>query len=296
VRQRFDQLGKEIGLRALELVGRRDRTNAQHALNAETLYADLRHEPDPSRAAEREQLGLLGRLAAHECLIEIHSEPPGRDDFRACLAKHLTYWQQRARDARAGGESVVSDLWIISSGMPRRLFGDLTFVPAQDWPTGVYRFGGDALRVALVVANELPVERSTLFVRLMAGGPVSLRAIPEVAALARTDPMRLVAGPVLLQFAHVLQQKPRQELDEKEQEFIMTMYKTWDDARDEGREEGREEGRLEGRKEALRRLLALKFGELSPQDEHRIEQAAPEQLERFLERILFSDSASAVLA
>ena len=46
------------------------------------------------------------------------------------------------------------------------------------------------------------------------------------------------------------------------------------------------EGRMEGRMEALRHLLVLKFGALSPAHEAQLAGASAAQVERGLERIL----------
>ena len=72
VRNRFDHLGKEIGTNARGPCGI---TKVQDELTSETLYADICHEPDPAREAERARLGLLGRLAARPCLLELYGVP-----------------------------------------------------------------------------------------------------------------------------------------------------------------------------------------------------------------------------
>ena len=98
MRNRFDHLAKQIGKEALSPSGV---TSAHDEISPETQHADLRHEPDPARKAERARLGLLGRIAAALCLIEIYGHAPSAEEFRACLAKHIAFWQKRARDARA---------------------------------------------------------------------------------------------------------------------------------------------------------------------------------------------------
>lgn len=148
MRNRFDQIGKQLGVLALAPAGKKDHTTPQFAINGETMFADLRHDPDPDPAcaAIREELGLLGRLAEHNCLIELHSQAPGLDEFRACLTKHLVYWQSRVREARASDAAQVDApyLWIISAGVPRRLLADLSFIPVAGWPPGVYALGREA--------------------------------------------------------------------------------------------------------------------------------------------------------
>ncbi len=278
MRNRFDELAKQLAEAGLGPCGE---TTTQERMNPETQFADIRHLPAPHRDAERARIGLLGRLAASPCLIETYSRAPGTDDFRACVLKHLAFWQQRAR---AGSSAPF--LWLVAAGVPRTLLAAPHFAPADAWPRGVYLFWEDVMRIGLVIAAELPADPSTLLVRLMAGGPLLTPAIAEVAALPEGSPVRVVAEPVLLQFQYILEQAP--ELLPEEQEFIMVMHKSWSDAR--------AEGRAEGRAEALRKQLTIKFGELTPETESRITGATPDQLDRYLERVLFADSLAAVFA
>jgi hypothetical protein len=245
MRNRFDYLSKRIGKDAL---GRSGTIVAGDAITTETQYADLRHEPDPARQAERDRLGLLGRLAAFPCLLEAYSKAPQPEDFRACLTKHLAHWQDCARQARAGNhtrepdeppEKVVAPfLWIIAAGAPNAVLGQLKFeaAPTPEWPKGVYFFGGDVLHVGIVVASELlRDDPSTLLVRIMAGGKLLPQAVKEVRALPADAPERVIAEPALLDFEHEVGQAPEQTEDEKE--FIVAMQRSWENARAEGRTE-----------------------------------------------------------
>src|ERR1051326_9510130 len=67
MRNRFDQLAKQLGREAL---GPSGTTIANDEISPETQQADLRHEPDPLRQHERARLGLLRRFAAIPCPIE----------------------------------------------------------------------------------------------------------------------------------------------------------------------------------------------------------------------------------
>jgi hypothetical protein len=98
MRNRFDQLAKQIGQEAL---GPSGVTVTHDEISPNAQHADLRHELDPAREAERARLGLLGRIAAILCLIEVYGHAPGPEEFRACLIKHFVFWQERARKARA---------------------------------------------------------------------------------------------------------------------------------------------------------------------------------------------------
>jgi hypothetical protein len=233
MRNHFDHLAKQLGQAAL---GPSGITVVNDPINPETQYADLRHEPDPARQTARDALGLLGRIAGGVCLLEVYSQAPSAEEFRACLAKHLAFWQQRARKARtaprapaardlvdtAGDtpEPIVEPfLWVIAAGTPTTLLAKLRMIPAADWPTGVYWFGEDVLRVGLIAARELPRDRTTLLVRLMAAGPLLASAVPEVARLAPDAPERAVAEPILLDFQRMLGQHETRTSDE--QEFLI---------------------------------------------------------------------------
>src|SRR5258705_2933472 len=93
-------------------------------------------------------------------------------------------------------------LWIISAGAPISLVTKLRLEAAAGWPAGVYLFGDDVLRVGLIVASELPRERATLLVRIMAAGPLLAPASWEVAALPPDAPERIIAEAALLHFQH----------------------------------------------------------------------------------------------
>ena len=56
----FDQLAKKVGKEALDASGP---TIVQYEISRDAQHADLRHDPDPARGAERARLGLLGRIA-----------------------------------------------------------------------------------------------------------------------------------------------------------------------------------------------------------------------------------------
>jgi hypothetical protein len=300
MRNRFDYVAKELGQKAL---GSSGMATTQEAVNAETQYADLRYEPDPARQSERDRLGLLGQLASKACLIEVYSQAPSAEDFRACLSKHLAVWRQRARDARSESrergerppeEAMVSFLWILAAGAPATLLTKLKLEPSPSWPPGIYLFHEDVLRVGLVVASELPRDRTTLLVRLMAAGPLLPPAVDEVAALPAGAYERTVAQPILLQFAHIV--RKQQTRTSEEQEFIMAMLKTWEEHKAEGRAKGLAEGRAEGLAEGV--LAVLRARGIAVPDAAReriLAQTDPDVLRRWLDRATVVSSIGDVL-
>jgi hypothetical protein len=296
VRNRFDHLAKQIGQEAL---GPSGTTVVHDEISPETQHADLRHDPDPAREAERARLGLLGRIAAVLCLIEIYGHAPDAEEVRACLSKHLAFWQDRARKARKTQKTatfVEPFLWILSAGCPTSVLAGLKLGAAPGWPPGVY-FGPELLRTGLVVASELPRDRSTLLVRLMAAGPLLAHAIEDLAALPPAAHERAVAQQILLNLKHALGKKASRTPEE--QEFIVIMQDTWEQAReigrDEGRTEGLNEGRAEGERAMLLRQLRARFGELPAAAVARVEGAEILVLERWGERVLSAKSLVEVL-
>jgi hypothetical protein len=266
----FDQLGKKIGDRALRLSGA---TAVQHEIPSNAHQADLRHEPDPARDAERARLGLLGRLASVLCLIEIFSSAPGEEKVIDCIGKLIAYRQQRRLDAknpeRRQGERkrrrrkaiepmpvpdddeakpvmfVKPFLWIVTAGRPSSVLSLLGAVPGEAWPTGVYLSPGEPLeagertaehggmlRVGVVVASELPRDRSTILVRLMAGGAALPAALADVAAQPEDAPEREVASMDVLELRQVLGSKP--DRTEDEEEFIVSTQNIVEKLRNEG--------------------------------------------------------------
>ncbi len=257
MRLRFDQLGKQIGLEALKSSGP---TTAHDEISADARYADLRHEPDPARSAERVRLGLLGRLASVLCLIEVYGHAPGPEEFRACLSKHILFWQQRTREVRSkenkekkekhhppsNQPSAPPFLWIVAAGSPTAILTGLKFRRASGWPRGVYVLS-NILRVGIVVGSELARERSTILVRLMAAGRLLKQAIEDLDALPADAHEHAVASDIVLKLWHALDVKPKRTANE--QEFIVSTQSMVEKLRNEGRSEGRSEGRKEGRDE-----------------------------------------------
>jgi hypothetical protein len=189
-------------------------------------------------------------------------------------------------------------LWIIAAGTPTSLLAELELKPAPGWPAGAYLFGGNALRVGLVAANQLPRDRSTVLVRLMAGGALLPQAIAQLGALAADAHERAVAGPILLRFKHALGIEPSRT--QEDEEVLVAVLDFWEAARLEGRQEGRLEGRLEGRTEsraeALLTVLRVRAVAVPEAERARIlAEKDPDRLERWLERAALASSLAAVL-
>ena len=286
MRTRFDQLVKQLGLEALGPLGL---TLVHHEIAPEVQYADIYHEPDPAHTADRDRLGLLGRIASGPCLIEAYSQAVTDAEFRACLGKHIAFWQRRARKARMPEEQEPV-LWIITARAPKSLVARLGLVAAHGWPLGVYLFGDDVLRVGLIAADELLCDTSTLLVRLMAGGPLLPQVLAELIVLPEDAYERIVAGPVLLRLHHALVKKPSRTSEEEE--IIVATEDFFEFAREQGQKQGRAEAR------ANDVLTVLRVRGISVPDTEReriLAEADPARLERWLERAIVEPSLAGVL-
>ncbi len=299
----FDQLGKKIGLRAL---GSSGLTVAQDEISSNARHADLRHEPDPARGAERARLGLLGRIVSVLCLIEIFSGAPDEEESLASLGKLIAFRQQRLREAGQKQRAqrslrkaepappfVKPFLWIIAAGRPSSVLSLLAAVPAVGWPSGVYMSpgkpndvagagqveSGGLLRVGIVVASELPRDSSTILVRLMAGGAALPAALADLAVLPADAYEREVASMDVLELRQALGSKPNRTVEEEE--FIVSTQNIVEKLRDEGRQEGRTEG------EARALLTVLRGRGIAVPDAAReriLAEKDPARLERWLEK------------
>jgi hypothetical protein len=294
----FDQIAKKVGKEALDASGT---TVVQHEISRDAQHADIRHDPDPTRDRERARLGLLGRIAAILCLIEIYGHAPSGAEIRACLSKHFAHWDECERKARAQSRRrkqkglpaelfVEPRLWIIAAAASAPMLLKLKAEAAPGWPVGVYFHGDDLYRTGIVVAGELPRDRSTLLVRIMAAGPVLPGALADLAALPEDAHERAVAEHILIHLQSVIGKKPGRTPEEEE--FIVSMQGTWKEARELGRDEGRAE-------EAARALLTvLRVRGVAVPDAAReqiLAQKNPERLEQWLEKAAVATSVADVI-
>ena len=298
MRNLFDHLAKKVGKEALDASGP---TVVQYEISRDAQHADLRHDPDPARDAERGRLGLLGRLAAVLCLLEIYGHSPSGAEIRACLSKHFAHWDECERKTRAQNKNrtiknlplepfTEPRLWIIATAVSAPLLRKLEVKVAPSWPLGVYFHGDDLYRVGIVVVDELPRDRSTLLVRIMAAGPALPEAIADLAALPEDAYERVVAEQIVVHLRHVIGDKLGQTPEEEE--FIVSMQGTWKEARAEGRTEGRTEGEARALLTALRvRGIALP----EATRERILAQKDLEQLDRWLEKAVVATSLAEVL-
>jgi hypothetical protein len=120
---------------------------------------------------------------------------------------------------------------------------------------------------------------------------VSIPPIPGIMQSSRMQSTSCAASTsILLGFMHALGGKPNRT--QEEEEFLVTMYETWDDAR----KQGREQGRVETRADAVLTVLRVRGLPVTDDARERIlAEKDPDRLERWLERACVSASITEVL-
>ena len=191
----FDKLFKELYSALLERWGD---AHPAESVSVEPQVCDLEFAPDPSKPGREQELGLLGRIAAHRCLFEAFHNPPSRAAVLGCYRKQLNLYH---RDAllSGGGAVPVPELWVLCAGKPRQAILDLGFHPDPEWGPGVY-FNGQRYQPAwIVVIPELPGGAETLWLRLAGAKGTVLAALADLARMPATEPAVQVARKVLVQ-------------------------------------------------------------------------------------------------
>jgi hypothetical protein len=298
----YDDIAKKVGQGALSASGP---TTVEHPISRSTQRADIRHDPDPARAAERARLGLLGRIAEILCLIEIFGHAPDGGEWRGCLSKHFAHWDAMRHKARADNKKrkakglppepfVKPMLWIVAVAFSEPMLRKLKVRTNASFPKGVYFHGDDLHRVGIVVASELPRDRSTLLVRIMAAGPLLPDAIADLAELPEDAFERGLVEGDLVDLERALGAKPSRTAEEEE--IVAMVQGTFTQARKMGRDEGRTEGEAAARVRDVLTVLRVRGIIVSDADRERIlAEEDPARLERWLERAVLATSIAEVM-
>ena len=214
---------KKVGKGALSASGP---TTVEHPIPRRTQRADIRHDPDPARVAERALLGLLGRIAEILCLIEIYGHALDAGELRACLCKHFAHWEAYVLRMRAENRKrkamgldpeplIKPMLWILAVTVSGPMLRKLRARTKPGWPPGVYFWGDDLFRVGIIVASELPRDRTTLLVRFMVAGALLPDAIADLATLPEDAVERSLVEGDLVDLERVLVAKPSRTPEEE---------------------------------------------------------------------------------
>ncbi|MFT3774457.1 MAG: hypothetical protein QM820_54550 [Minicystis sp.] len=216
--------------------------------------------------------------------------------------------RRRRRDPGPAPPFIKPCLWIITAGRPSLGIDMLGAVPDDAWPRGVYltpaleagrrrpgtRGVPGGMRVGFVVAGELPRERETILVRLMAGGAALSAAVADLAGLPADAYERVVASAEVVELRQMLGQKSRKT--KKEEAFIVNTRDAFEQLKEEGRREGRDEGLAQANARAVLTVLRVRGIPVPDATRERIlAERDPARLARWLERAILAASVAEVL-
>jgi hypothetical protein len=256
------------------------------------------------------RLGVVDRMTAlGPGMFEYFASPPSRAAVNECLRKRMNFEHELALRAQHRRKPPPGQwLWILSAGRPRAALREHGAVPMNGWPVGFCRGARDE-RLCFVLLRELPEEdEDTLFLRLVARGSVSARAMVELRRLPQDHPLRMGAMPVLVAHqAHIVQDL-KKVADMTAYEQALEVYREYEQRirHDEAQRVRQEEARrfeletqrlqqAEARRN-LTRLLTRRFGSLSEDIVARIQQADHATLEGWMDRVLTAQSIDDIFA
>jgi hypothetical protein len=295
MRNRFDQFGKQMVRTALEGCCTIE-TDAE--VPAETRRIDLWFMLRGAGAALPEHLGLLGTIARRAGTLELFHNTPSIAEFVACLIKHGEFRLHLPRRTAAPPLPMPIQ-WILSAGRPSRGIAGLAFHPMTGWPSGFYE-GPPLLWTRLVVVNELPVERSTLMLRLLGAGAVLERAIVELKALPADAPESMVALPMLTRTRLPMDEPGRRRSDEDikilDEAAEWAYQETLKQSRQQGLQQGLQQS-VDREQKLLLRMLRQRFGDqVDGATEQRVAAASADQIELWIERVPSAATLAQLLA
>ena len=268
-RKKYDYYSKQFVAELLE--GEGDTQINYEVPPGEAHYVDLYFVPSPN--AQFQSLGLLGKIAAHPCLIEPFRKQPTQLEIQTCLQKLFTLRTELLNKAERNKEQEPKEaelprLWILATSASDNL---LDFFGAKlnlaNWCEGVY-FTPKGNRMAIVAINRLPETPETLLLRLLGAGKTQQQAIAEIRALPEDHPLRNHVEYLLYRWQIAI--KIQDELTEDDEDLIMNLSEIVE----QEQQSFLVKGKQEGQQEMLENLLERRFGVID------------EALSRVIERLI----------
>ncbi len=301
-----DQFSKNVLRDALS---RASASETEVEVLAATQRIDVYAVPDPARAAEREQMGLLGELSAEPTLFEPFHDTPSLARVRRCLCKQLTWHHELERRARAAPCAADADVeadapqvvpfpWlvVISPGRPETV---LEVYGCMRVRTGVYE-AVVGLQARVVVLAELPRTRETLLLRLLGAGRALGEALTDLVALPADAWERRIAMPIVLHFGRAggapLQAEEEDDVSAEIQAWFDDYLLQQEKKQADALARGQVAGLAEGEARAVLTVLRARGVAVPETARERIQaERDPQRLERWLEKAAVVASVAEVL-
>jgi len=182
---------------------------------AEAKLVDVLFEPDINKS--RTSLGLLGELTSTPCIIQSLRWTPDAQEVRTCISHFLTWTSEThggiipvnetfkdTDQEEPEQEDNKTQLIIVPSIFPDHFEG-FGVKPSAMNISGVYNLP-PIFCTTIVVTNELPVDVSTLWLRILGRGETQRQAIMEFFNVGIDNPLYTLARQQLQQWYQFLLQ------------------------------------------------------------------------------------------
>lgn len=307
-RQRHDHLSKDVLQLWLQPLGdvTLDARLAGEARRGDVVFVERRRNP-----SVRKRLGLLGELAHGTLLFELFRNPPTLAELESCVVKRIELHAHALRKARRLGKATES---VARAGMcvvVPELSADKKRACGVDPGAvgGVYPLA-ELMGGVLVVADELPAERATLWLRLLGRREVQRRAIAELLGQVKREPLADATLALVVAWRQSLPPTEQQTPQEQEQmENWQKVYERWEkkvwlegkaegEAKGEaaGKAAGEAAGKVAGKAESVVAVLRARGLKVSAAQERQILGCSDEaKLTRWLTAAVTAPSTGALL-
>lgn len=243
------------------------------------------------------ELGLLGKIAKTDFVLEPFRNPPTIFQIRACMGKLFDLHANLIREAKRTKQPEPNNLdlpmlWILAPTLSKPILAEYTATLTTEFSaTGVYLLS-PGCKTGIIVVHQLPKTPETLWFRLLGKEKIQSNAIAEVAVLPQDHPCRQDALSWLGNLRVILEAR---EIREPEEEDLMMQLSPMflekiQAAELVGEQRGEVKGKTQGRVEEARSLvirqLTRKLENVNPELLAKIEALPLERVESLGEDLL----------
>lgn len=260
----FDQFAKQFFNTFLSPYGRVD---LNFEVPGESQFIDILFAPSTQPTDIPETLRLLYQITSVPCLIEPFRKPPNKSEIRTCIQKMFFVQADFERKAKLKKRTIKEEnlpqVWVITPSASDDIRKYCIASLSNSWGKGIYTSPG-VLRVAIIVANQLPRTPQTLFFRLFGTGRVQKQALKEVLALSEDDNQRSQLLSLLSSWKIIIDVAEKTNADERKVAMLLSdVYQEWEEkTKQQGLEQGLEQGRQQEQRLVIENLLKARFGKI----------------------------------
>ena len=204
------------------------------------------------------KLGLLGKIAQTNFVLEPFRNPPTIFQILACMGKLFDLHANLVREAKRTKQSEPDNadlpmLWILAPTLSKPILAEYTATLTTEFgSTGVYLLS-PGCKMGIIVIHQLPKIPETLWFRLLGKEKIQSNAIAEVAALLQAHPGRQDALSWLGNLKVILE--ARETREPEEEDLMMQLSPLFLEKIQAAEQQGEVKGRQEGKTEQGQALV-----------------------------------------